>query len=87
MANYEQSLSPPNMDAALPRPIAVMCGAGTCPTVYRTSRGTLIIQGAAITAAGTGIDLAAGEALIEIPEELLTQFVAGPPQSAADDRL
>ena len=51
--------------------VATLCGGGTCPTVYRTARGTLIIQGYAVTADNVDIDLPAGEQLVEIPAELL----------------
>ncbi len=47
------------------------CSSGTCPAVYRTNRGTFVIQGTPITAAEAGIDLAPGESLVEVPEALL----------------
>jgi hypothetical protein len=47
-----------------------ICGGGSCPTVYRTSRNTYVVQGYTITAETTGLDLPAGEQLVEIPAEL-----------------
>ena len=51
--------------------VTTLCGGGTCPTVYRTDRGTLVIQGYTVTAEHANIDLPAGEQLVEIPAELL----------------
>lgn len=53
------------------RLIATLCGTGSCPTIYRTDRGTLVVQGPVISAEAAGIELPAGETLIEIPEALL----------------
>ncbi|WP_433296462.1 hypothetical protein ACQP2F_38460 [Actinoplanes sp. CA-030573] len=53
------------------RLIATVCGGGSCPTVYRTDRGTLVIQGYPVSAQAVGVDLPDGEVLVEIPEELL----------------
>jgi hypothetical protein len=49
---------------------------GTCPTVYRTDRGTLVVQGYAVTAEHVGVDLPDGERLVEIPGGLLVQAVS-----------
>ena len=46
------------------------CQGGTCPTVYATDRGTLVVQGAVVTDA-EGVNVPAGEALVEVPAELL----------------
>jgi hypothetical protein len=64
---------PPAVESELRR-VTALCNAGSCPTVYRTDRGTLVIQGRAIKAIGVGVDLADGEALVEIPEELVTRL-------------
>jgi hypothetical protein len=48
-----------------------LCGNGSCPTVYRTDRGTLVVQGYAVTAQTAGIDVPHGEQLVEIPADLL----------------
>ncbi len=47
------------------------CGGGSCPAVYRTNRGTFVVQGTSIAAEAAGIDLAPGESLVEVPEALL----------------
>jgi hypothetical protein len=46
------------------------CEAGTCPTVYATDRGTLVVQGAIVTDA-EGVDVPSGETLVEVPRDLL----------------
>lgn len=51
--------------------LSSLCGTGTCPTVYRTDRGTLVVQGYTVTADQADLDLPAGEQLVEIPAELL----------------
>jgi hypothetical protein len=51
--------------------VTTLCGGGSCPTVYRTDRGTLVVQGYAVAADNVNIDLPAGEQLVEIPAELL----------------
>jgi hypothetical protein len=54
-----------------PRLIVSACGTGTCPTIYRTDRGTVLVQGYPVTAAQAGVDLPPGELLVEIPADLL----------------
>lgn len=51
--------------------VTTLCGGGTCPTVYRTDRGTLVVQGYTVAADNVDIDLPAGEQLVEIPAALL----------------
>lgn len=53
-------------------PIAAECATAECPTVYRSDRGTLVVQGYAVSAADAGIPLPEGELLVEIPASLLT---------------
>ena len=53
------------------RMVASLCGNGSCPTVYSSNRGTMIVQGYAVSAQGTGIELPDGELLVEIPENIL----------------
>ena len=48
-----------------------LCGGGSCPTVYRTDRGTLVVQGYTVTPATAGLEVPAGEQLVEIPADLL----------------
>jgi hypothetical protein len=52
--------------------IANFCASGSCPTIYRTDRGTLLVQGYTV-ADGSGITLADGEVVVEIPVELLAE--------------
>jgi hypothetical protein len=52
-----------------------ICGGGGCPTVYRTSRNTFVVQGYTVTAETAGVDLPAGEQLVEIPAELFDAAV------------
>ena len=51
--------------------VTSLCGTGTCPTVYRTDRGTLVVQGYTVTPTNLGIEVPAGEQLVEIPADLL----------------
>ena len=53
--------------------IKKLCAGGSCPTVYQTDRGTFVVQGYTVTAETAGLDLPAGEQLVEIPAELLAQ--------------
>jgi hypothetical protein len=49
----------------------VGCRGGSCPTVYSTSRDTVVIQGYRLNADSVGLDLPAGEDAVEIPISLL----------------
>jgi hypothetical protein len=66
-------------DTVVPAPkltlVTTLCGGGSCPTVYRTDRGTLVVQGYTVTANDVNIDLPAGEQMVEIPMELLAAAV------------
>jgi len=55
-------------------PIVNYCAAGECPTIYRTDRGTLVIQGYAFEPEAAGSEIPAGERMIEIPVELLAEY-------------
>jgi len=55
--------------------ISLPCAGGSCPTVYRTNRGTLVVQGTPLSAEAAGLDLPEDEILVEIPEELLNAIV------------
>lgn len=57
-------------DTVLTR-LTTYCGNGSCPTVYRTDRGTYVVQGTPVDPAEVGIDLPEGESLVEVPAELL----------------
>jgi hypothetical protein len=61
-------------NAASPLTIVTsVCGTGSCPTVYRTDRDTYLVQGTIVTAEAAGLDLPAGEQLVEIPAGLLAE--------------
>ena len=48
------------------------CKNGNCPTVYRTDRGTLVVQGYAVDSnEAEGLTIPAGESLVEIPLDVL----------------
>ncbi|WP_232344764.1 hypothetical protein [Actinoplanes awajinensis] len=51
--------------------IAGVCVTGSCPTVYRTDRDSLVVQGYAVPGGVAGVDLPEGESLVEIPLHLL----------------
>ncbi|MFB7784354.1 hypothetical protein ACFC1D_16810 [Streptomyces vinaceus] len=53
--------------------LATICENGDCPTLYATDRGTLIVQGGVAT--GHGLDLPEGEALVEIPMDLIRKAI------------
>ncbi|MGK5684747.1 hypothetical protein [Actinoplanes sp. URMC 104] len=55
--------------------VTKLCGGGGCPTVYRTDRNTYVVQGYTVTAEATGLDIPAGEQLVEIPADLLAEAV------------
>lgn len=47
------------------------CASASCPTIYESDRGTLVVQGYAVSADRAGVELPEGELLVEIPVELL----------------
>jgi hypothetical protein len=55
--------------------LAKACASSGCPTIYESDRGTLVVQGYAISARQAGIELPDGELLVEIPIDLLTRAV------------
>ena len=50
------------------------CSGGKCPTIYGTDRGTIVVQGYIVTEP-TDAQLGDGEALVEIPADLLKDLV------------
>lgn len=46
------------------------CAGGECPAIYRTDRGTLVVQGYTFPPGDAGMDLPSGEQMVEIPVEL-----------------
>jgi hypothetical protein len=51
--------------------IAGGCVDGTCPTIYRTERDTVVVQGRLVNY--SDVTIGEGEALVEIPADLLKQ--------------
>jgi len=51
--------------------IAGSCFDGTCPTIYATDRGTVVVQGQQVN--DSDVTLGEGEVLVEIPAELLKE--------------
>ncbi|WP_127504054.1 hypothetical protein [Actinoplanes solisilvae] len=51
--------------------LAGQCGAGTCPTIYRTDRATIVVQGYVVKDDSAGVKVPDGERLVEIPVEVL----------------
>jgi hypothetical protein len=56
------------------------CQGGTCPAVWETDRGTLVVQGAVVTdpQAVADANAPAGETLVEVPRELLASLKVAP---------
>ncbi|GAA1040644.1 hypothetical protein GCM10009557_62490 [Virgisporangium ochraceum] len=51
--------------------MAKLCVASDCPTVYRTNRDTVVVQGYRVSADEIGLTLPQNETLVEIPPDLL----------------
>jgi hypothetical protein len=66
--------SPPARSVTLDMVVG-RCGGGECPTVYRTDRNTLVVQGYAFEPADAGVTVPDGERMVEIPVELLADYV------------
>ncbi len=48
------------------------CAGGTCPAVYRTDRGTFVVQGSVLNSAEVvKLSVPPNESVVEIPERLL----------------
>jgi hypothetical protein len=71
----EVSGSLPEPSLAQLRPVANVCTAGSCPTVYVSDTGTVVVQGYAISAQDAGVDVPDGEVLVKIPFDLLVEAV------------
>jgi|BarGraNGADG00312_1021997.scaffolds.fasta_scaffold00306_4 hypothetical protein len=50
------------------------CNGKSCPAVYRTDRGSLVVQGSRVADA-VSIDVPDSETLVEIPSDLLKKLV------------
>jgi hypothetical protein len=80
MSRHEE-LQPPIATTSPPEQLTLAviaaCGGGTCPTIYRTGRGTLVVQGRSVAAECVGVELGPEEHLVEIPESLIAELTAG----------
>lgn len=54
-----------------PTLVASLCSSGSCPAVYRRDGDTVLVQGYAVSSADAGVEVPAGELLVEIPAALL----------------
>jgi hypothetical protein len=56
------------------------CDDGTCPTVYATDRGTLVVQGTTVIDPEVlaSVQLPAHETLVEVPADLLLDLKVEP---------
>lgn len=61
----------PQMELTL---LAKVCDKKDCPTLYRTDRGTLAVQGDTVTEHGR--TLPAHESIVEIPVDLIKKAIA-----------
>lgn len=53
------------------------CHGGSCPTVYKTDRGSFVVQGNLVNSAEVAdIQVPASEGLVEIPESLVAALVS-----------
>lgn len=52
------------------------CGGSGCPATYRTSRGTMAVQGWSMVGDG-GVALPAGEGIVEIPTDVEDEIGRG----------
>jgi hypothetical protein len=56
------------------RKLAGDCASSSCPTVYATDRGTVVVQGYVLDAAGVKqLVLPTGESAVEVPAALILE--------------
>jgi hypothetical protein len=55
--------------------IANRCNAGECPTVYKTNRATIVVQGYSFDPKQVGVSIPADEQMVEIPMELIEDLI------------
>jgi hypothetical protein len=72
-SQWAESVSPGDTQPIALRAVANKCAAGSCPTVYESGAGTLVVQGYVVSAERAGIDVPSGEMLVEIPFDLLAE--------------
>lgn len=53
------------------------CAGGSCPTIYETDRGTILLQGCVLTAEDKrSLCIPQNEDVVEVPKEFIERFVA-----------
>ncbi|MEV2251348.1 hypothetical protein AB0I94_12335 [Streptomyces sp. NPDC050147] len=55
--------------------LATTCDKKDCPSIYKTDRGTILVQGE--TPEGHGLNIPGHEHLVEIPMELIREAFGG----------
>ncbi|MGW2230541.1 hypothetical protein [Streptomyces formicae] len=55
--------------------LATTCDKKDCPTIYKTDRGTILVQGE--TPTDHGLTIPAHETLVEIPMDLILKAIEG----------
>jgi len=69
----QESETPVTQSVTL-EPIVNYCAGGDCPTIFRTDRNTLVIQGYEFEPRTAGAKVPAGERMIEVPVDLLAEY-------------
>lgn len=54
-------------------PVAQTCRAGSCPTIFKTEAGDVVVQGYVVSELPADAVLPDGEALVRIPRELVVE--------------
>jgi hypothetical protein len=75
MVTSQPRNDPEHRVLAVVETIAESCSSNTCPAIYRTDRGSLIVRGYSVSAAAVGVPLSEGEDLVEIPLRLLLSAI------------
>jgi hypothetical protein len=56
-------------------PVARTCVNGSCPTIYKTGRDSVVVQGYPVSA---DLDVPDGELLVEVPSDLIVEAARHP---------
>jgi hypothetical protein len=54
-------------------PLTTSCANGACPDVFRSKDGGVVVRGIAVPPTDAGIEVGPGEALVEIPADVLLE--------------
>jgi hypothetical protein len=52
-------------------PLSQACGSAACPQLFASDHGTFVVQGKLLAPDEVGVPMGPGEALVEIPREIL----------------